>query len=98
MIRNKIIKYCLKLPNTYEDYPFPDDNVSITMKHKNNNKWFALLMNVKGEEYLNIKTKGCPFERQCFVTKYIVIGGKYNCYEVMECLLKDLYCFFSIMY
>ena len=55
MNRNEIIKYCLKLPNTYEDYPFPDDNVSVTMKHKNNNKWFALLMNVKGEEYLNIK-------------------------------------------
>ncbi len=41
MDRNEVIKYCLELPNTYEDYPFPDDNVSITMKHKNNNKWFA---------------------------------------------------------
>ena len=56
MNRNEIIKYCLELPNTYEDYPFPEDNISATMKHKKNNKWFALLMEVDGKEYLNIKT------------------------------------------
>lgn len=56
MNREEVIKYCLKLPNTYEDYPFPGDNISVTIKHKNNNKWFALIMNVRGEEYLNIKT------------------------------------------
>ena len=56
MNRNDVIKYCLELLEVYEDYPFPDDNISVTMKHKNNNKWFALLMNVGGEEYLNIKT------------------------------------------
>ena len=26
------------------------------MKHKKNNKWFALVMNVKDEVYLNVKT------------------------------------------
>ena len=57
MNRKDIIKYCLKLPNASEDYPFPDDNDSVTMKHKNNKKWFALIMNVRGEEYLNIKTE-----------------------------------------
>ena len=56
MNRNEVIRYCLELPNTFEDYPFPDDNISVTMKHRENKKWFALLMNVKGEEYLNIKT------------------------------------------
>ncbi|MBR3720782.1 MAG: MmcQ/YjbR family DNA-binding protein [Clostridia bacterium] len=56
MNRDEIIKYCLELPNVYEDYPFPKDNISVTMKHKNNNKWFALIMRIKGEEYLNIKT------------------------------------------
>ena len=44
MNRKDVIKYCLELPNVYEDYPFPDDNDSVTMKHKNNNKWFALLI------------------------------------------------------
>lgn len=56
MKREDIIKYCLELPDTYEDYPFRDDNESVTMKHKKNNKWFALIMNVKGNVYLNIKT------------------------------------------
>ena len=54
MNRKYVIKYCLELPDVYEDYPFQDD--SVTMKHKKNNKWFALIMNVRGEEYLNIKT------------------------------------------
>lgn len=56
MNRKDVIEYCLELPYVYEDYPFPDDNESVTMKHKKNNKWFVLIMNVRGEEYLNIKT------------------------------------------
>ena len=27
MNKRDVIKYCLTLPNTFEDYPFPDDNV-----------------------------------------------------------------------
>ena len=57
MNKRDVIKYCLTLPNTFEDYPFPDDNVSVVMKHTNNKKWFALIMEVKGELYLNVKTK-----------------------------------------
>lgn len=56
MNRIDVIKYCLELPDVYEDYPFPGDDNSVTLKHKKNNKWFALIMNVKGEEYLNIKS------------------------------------------
>lgn len=40
-----------------EYYPFPDDEFSATIKHMDNNKWFALIMNVKGKLYLNVKTK-----------------------------------------
>lgn len=57
MNKEEVIKYCLTLENTYKDYPFPDDPVSVTMKHKENKKWFALIMNVKGQVYLNIKTE-----------------------------------------
>ena len=56
MNKQDVIKYCLTLPNTFEDYPFPDDNVSVVMKHKNNKKWFALIMNVNNKLYLNVKT------------------------------------------
>ena len=37
MEKNEVIKYCLELPDTYEDYPFRDDNESVTMKHIKNN-------------------------------------------------------------
>lgn len=56
MTRKQVIEYCLELPNTFEDYPFEDDLESVTMKHKENNKWFALIMNINGDVYLNIKT------------------------------------------
>lgn len=56
MKREEIIKYCLELPNTYEDYPFPNDTFSVTMKHVSNQKWFALIMKVEGKLYLNVKT------------------------------------------
>ena len=56
MNRKDIIEICLELPNVYEDYPFPEDNNSVTMKHKNNNKWFAL--NIKTEpEYSELLRK-----------------------------------------
>ena len=57
LTKAEIIQYCLELPNTYEDYPFPDDDFSVTIKHTSNNKWFALIMKVKGKLYLNIKTR-----------------------------------------
>ena len=38
MKREDIIKYCLELPDTFEDYPFRDDDESVTMKHKKNKK------------------------------------------------------------
>lgn len=56
MNRKEVIEYCLELPNTYEDYPFPEDAESVTLKHQKTGKWFALVMNVKGKEYLNVKT------------------------------------------
>lgn len=57
MNKEEIIRYCLTLQDTYKDCPFPDDYESVTMKHCKNKKWFALLMNVNGMLYLNIKTE-----------------------------------------
>lgn len=57
MKKEEIIKYCLQLSETYEDYPFPNDEFSVTIKHISNKKWFALIMNVKDKLYLNVKTK-----------------------------------------
>lgn len=56
MNKSDAIKYSLSLANTFEDRPFPDDYSSVVMKHTDNKKWFALMMEVKGEIYLNVKT------------------------------------------
>ena len=56
MNKEEIIKYCLSLEDTYKDCPFTDDFESVTMKHKKNKKWFALIMNVHNKLYLNVKT------------------------------------------
>lgn len=56
MNKEEIIEYCLALQDTYKDCPFPEDFESVTMKHCKNKKWFALIMEVNNELYLNIKT------------------------------------------
>ncbi len=76
MNREDVIKYSLSLPNTYEDYPFPDDNISITMKHSDNKKWFALIMNVKGKIYLNVKTN--PEYSELLRSSYAYITPAYH--------------------
>lgn len=44
MKKHEIVKYCLTLPDTFQDYPFPNDNISVVLKHIKNKKWFALLI------------------------------------------------------
>lgn len=46
----------MSFSNTFEDRPFQDDYETVVMKHINNKKWFAVIMEVKGEVYLNVKT------------------------------------------
>lgn len=55
-MKKEIIDYCLTLLNTFEDYPFPEDNITVVIKHSENKKWFALIMEVKDKLYLNVKT------------------------------------------
>ena len=56
MNKEEIIDYGLTLKNTYKECPFPNDFESVTMKHRENKKWFALIMNVNNKLYLNVKT------------------------------------------
>ena len=57
MSKDEVIKYCLTFPNTFEDRPFQDDYTTVVLKHIDNKKWFAILMDVNGEIYLNVKTE-----------------------------------------
>jgi len=56
MNKEAIIQFCLSLPNTFEDRPFQDDYETVVIKHIDNKKWFALLMKVNENLYLNVKT------------------------------------------
>ncbi len=58
MDRKEVIKYALTLKDTFEDYPFSNSKYGDcpVLKHKSNDKWFGLIMQVNGKEYLNVKT------------------------------------------
>lgn len=79
MNREEVIKYCLELSDTYKDNPFSRDREAVTLKHKRNNKWFALIIiNVKGKEYLNIKTDPEYSEILRKAYNYIIPGYHMN--------------------
>jgi len=52
--RKEAIEYCLTLPNTYEDYPFHDDNWTV-MRHKDNKKTFAMIYERNSYICINVK-------------------------------------------
>ena len=71
MTRQEIIEYCLTFPAAYEDYPFDDvaDAGAWTlMRHRANQKSFAMIFERNGGLCLNLKCD--PFEadflRQAF--------------------------------
>ena len=72
MNKREIIEFCLTLPNTFEDMPFEDDLETTVMKHMNKKKWYALLMNVNGKLYLNVKTNPEYSELLRSIYKYII--------------------------
>lgn len=54
--REEIFKYVKEKYDVNLEYLWDDTPDAAIFRHHNNRKWFALIMNVKGEEYLNVKT------------------------------------------
>ena len=52
--RRAWIDRCLSLPNTYEDYPFEDDNWTV-LRHRGNRRTFVFLFERQGNLWLNLK-------------------------------------------
>ncbi len=53
-----LIKKCLKDKDAVETYPFESKYEKITiMRHKSNNKWFAVIFEMENELCINLK---CP--------------------------------------
>lgn len=57
MEREEILKYVKEKYDVNPEYLWDDTPDAAIFRHHNNRKWFALVMNVKDEEYLNVKTK-----------------------------------------
>lgn len=57
MQEQDILQIGLQLKDTYMDTPFKKDLESIVLKHKFTHKWFALIMHVQGNLYVNVKTE-----------------------------------------
>ena len=50
MNRQVVLDYIKKKYKVLPEYPWRKDNSSAVFRHADNNKWFALLMNVQGEK------------------------------------------------
>lgn len=57
MNREKVIKYINEKYDSLQEFPWEENPTYITFKHKDNKKWFALIMDVPFEK-LNIDKQG----------------------------------------
>lgn len=55
--REEIFNYIKEKYDVTPEYLWEDTPDAAIVRHKNNRKWFALIMHVKNEEYLNVKTE-----------------------------------------
>lgn len=55
--RKEIFRYIKKEYNINPEYLWESTPDAAVFRHHKNRKWFALIMNVNGEEYINIKTE-----------------------------------------
>lgn len=54
--KEEIFKYIKEKYNVSPEYLWEDTPEAAIFRHNENRKWFALIMNVKNEQYLNVKT------------------------------------------
>ena len=54
--RADAVTACLRLPGAYEDYPFDDPNWT-AMRHRGNQKIFALVFEREGHIWINVKAQ-----------------------------------------
>lgn len=54
LTRAEAIAACAALPDVFEDYPFHDPNWTV-MRHKSNQKAFALIFERQGRIWVNLK-------------------------------------------
>ena len=58
MNKNDLVKLCLAFDGAVETYPFKDKTYEqyAVIRHKSNNKWFALIFYLEDKLYINLKS------------------------------------------
>ena len=55
MTREDFLEFCRTIGGAEADQPFGEDFSSWVVRHENNRKWFALLMEHDGKDIVNLK-------------------------------------------
>ena len=51
MTKQQFFEYCLNTYGTSPDYPFDEDFETAVLRHKDNRKWFAIVMRVSRRKF-----------------------------------------------
>lgn len=51
MTKQKLLEYCYDTYNTSPDYPFDEDFETAVLRHKDNRKWYAIIMKVSRRKF-----------------------------------------------
>ena len=51
MTKQKFLEYCLNTYGTSPDYPFDEDFETAVLRHRDNRKWYALVMRVSRRKF-----------------------------------------------
>ena len=86
MTKQEFLEYCLNTYNTTPDYPFNDGLETAVLRHKDNRKWYALLMTLsrrkfglESEEVRDVVNLTVPIELSC---SFGVEDGVYPAYHM----------------
>ena len=69
MTKQQFIEYCLNTYGTEPDYPFDEDFDTAVLRHRDNRKWYAIVMKVsrhkfgfEGDEVIDVVNLKLPTE------------------------------------
>lgn len=73
--RQDAIAACLRLPDSYEDYPFDDPNWT-AVRHAGNKKTFAFIFERNGKIWMNVKAE--PLKADFWRDAYSAVVPAYH--------------------
>lgn len=88
MTKEEFLEHCLNIYGTTPDCPFSDDFETAVLRHKDNRKWYALLMKLSrrkfgfdSDEVIDVVNLKVPMELSC---SFGVEDGVYPAYHMSK--------------